>query len=138
MKKSGFTLAEILGVIVIIGILLTLLAPAIVNKLSSSKDKAEETQNKMIYAAASQYMTENRDNYRYGKRYCISLRELIDAGKLASPVNDVKTGKALDDAYSVEATLYSSGDVYFEKQKSDECNSNLPIIDFLVSPSGSS
>ena len=43
--KKGFTLAEILGVIVIIGLLLILIVPTVLNRISTSGDDAKKTEN---------------------------------------------------------------------------------------------
>ena len=136
MNKKAFTLAEILGVIVVIGLLLVIIAPTIINRINSKEENVEEAANKIIFDAASQYITENREHFPQGKKYCIKLTDLIEAGKLASPVKDVKTGKDMDNDYVVEVSLYSSGDSYYELKKTSECNSELPMIDFIVTPSG--
>ena len=47
--KKGFTLAEILGVIVIIGLLLILIVPPIINRISGSGDEAKDAENEFIY-----------------------------------------------------------------------------------------
>ena len=135
MNKKAFTLAEILGVIVVIGLLLLIIAPTIINRVNSKKENVEEAANKIIYDAASQYITENREHFPQGKKYCIKLTDLIEAGKLASPVKDVKTGKDMDNDYVVEVSLYSSGDSYYELRENPDCDSNLPMIDFEVDPS---
>jgi len=50
-KEKGFTLIEILVVVVIIGLLASLVAPKLFNKLSSSKQKVAKTQIHMIETA---------------------------------------------------------------------------------------
>ena len=141
MRKKGFTLAELLGVLVIIALLLILIIPGVINRLSSSGDKAKETENEIIYNAADQYIREHPEDYPPGKsgRYCITIQSLIDDGKLAEPVTDVNTGEDLSDK-SVMVTIYSTGNTDHEIKEGAECEeiAALPMIDFIVEPNGSS
>ena len=141
MNKKGFTLAEILGVIVIISLLLLLIIPTIVDKISNTGDEAVEAENEIIYSAADQYISEHSEDYPSGKsgRYCIPIQTLIDAGILVEPVTDVNTGEDLSDK-SVMITIYSAGTTVHEIKDGAECEelAALPMIDFIVEPSGSS
>ncbi len=140
MKNKGFTLAEILGVIVVIALLLLLIVPNIINRISESSKDATDTENNIIYNAADQYIKENPDKFPPGKsgRYCITIKELIDDGKLVSPVVDVTTGENIEDK-SVMVTIYSTGNTEYEIKEGTECeqSSALPMIDFIVDPKGS-
>ena len=140
MKSKGFTLAELLGVIVIISLLLLLLIPGIVNRLSNSGDEAKNTENQIIYDATDQYIKEHPDKYPPGRsgRYCITIQSLVDAGKLTAPVKDVVTGEDITDL-SVMVTVYSTGNTDHEIKKGAECEelSALPMIDFIIEPNGS-
>ena len=140
MKVKGFTLTEMLGVIVIIALLLLLIVPNIINRISDSTDEAENTENNLIYKATDQYIRENPDKFPPGKsgRYCITIQELIEDGKLVEPVTDVRTGEDISDK-SVMVTIYSTGNTEYEIKEGDECEeiSALPMIDFIVEPSGS-
>ncbi len=141
MKQKAFTLTELLGVIVIIGILLILIVPGIINRLSNSGNKAKNTENELIYNAADQYIRENPSEYPPGKsgRYCITIQSLIDDGKLAAPVTDVNTGKDITHL-SVMVTIYSTGNTDHELKEGEDCKeiAALPMIDFKVEPKGSS
>ena len=84
--KKGFTLAELLGIIVIIALLLLLIVPGVINRLASSREEVTETENEIIYNAADQYIKEHPEDYPPGKsgRYCITIQSLIDDGKLTN------------------------------------------------------
>ena len=92
MNKKGFTLAEILGVIVIIALLLLLLMPTIIDKMAQNGDKAGEINDSLIYDAVDNYIEENIDINKSGT-YCIPIQDLVDDGKLVDPVIDVETGE---------------------------------------------
>ena len=139
--KKGFTLAEILGVIVIIGILLVLIVPAVINRITESEDEVKGATGNIIYDAADQYIREHPDLYPPGQsgRYCITIKSLIDDGKLVEPVIDPTTGDDISDK-SVMVTIYTSGTSDFELTEKDTCEetSAVPFIDFDVTPKGSS
>ncbi len=108
MKNKGFTLAEILGVIVIIGLLLLLVAPAIVNRIAANKGKVSKAAEKIIYSATQQYIDENRSDYANSKNFCITVQTLINDGKLASPVQDPISNNTYDN-YGVSVTVDEYG-----------------------------
>ncbi|HBA37767.1 MAG TPA: hypothetical protein DCY94_03505 [Firmicutes bacterium] len=72
VKKDGFTLVELLGIIVILAILMTLLIPMVNRSSTGAKKKTYETKVKMIEDAAVLY---GQDNYR----------KIIDNAKKALP-----------------------------------------------------
>ena len=141
MKQKAFTLAELLAIIVIISILLLLIVPGIINRISNSRNEATETENQIIYDAADQYIREKPSEYPPGKsgRYCIPIQSLVDDGKLVAPVADVNTGKDITNL-SVMVTIYSTGNTDHELKEGEECEeiAALPMIDFKVEPNGSS
>ena len=141
MNNKGFTLTEILGVIVIISLLLILIVPGIINRINTSGDDAKDTENQIIFDATDQYINEHPSEYPPGKsgRYCITIQSLVDDGKLAAPVTDVTTGEDITHL-SVMVTVYSTGNTDHELKEGAECDeiSSLPMIDFIVEPSGSS
>ena len=55
MNKKGFTLVELLAVIVIIGLLMTLAIPAVLKVSSNVKQKSYETKIKLITDTAVTY-----------------------------------------------------------------------------------
>lgn len=134
MNKKGFTLAEILGVIVIIALLLLLLMPTIIDKMAQNGDKAGEINDSLIYDAVDSYIDENIDKNKAGT-YCIPIQDLVDDGKLVDPVIDVTTGEDITDK-TISVTIDSDGNITHQIVENDECdaNSNLHKIDFVVNP----
>lgn len=88
--KRGFTLIEMLVVIVIISMLSIIVFPLIMNQFAEKKDSISDITKKMIVDAAELYARER--NINYGS---ISLKDLVDDGKLEEPIKDYKTGKTI-------------------------------------------
>ena len=136
MSKKGFTLAEILGVIVVITLLLLLIMPTLINKIAESGDKAGTTGDNLIFAATDNYIDENNPNNNPGT-YCIPIKNLIDDGKLVKPVIDVKTGKDISDK-TVFVTIDEKGNTTHKIVEEKDCKATATInkINFIVNPSG--
>ena len=134
MNKKGFTLAEILGVIVIIALLLLLLMPTIIDKMAQNGDKAGEINDSLIYDAVDNYIEENIDKNKPGN-YCIPIQDLVDDGKLVDPVIDVTTGEDITDK-TIYVTIDSDGNITHQIVEKDECDANSSIykIDFIINP----
>lgn len=117
--NKAFTLAEILGVIVIIGLLLIIVGPMITDRIRNNKEKTDEVGNKIIYAAVEQYINENSSIYPKGNSYCIEISDLVQNGKLVSPVVNIITGEDLKNkAILVKRMLsgYTTYDIYDDKE----------------------
>ena len=147
MRKKGFTLAEVLGVIVIISLLLIIIVPSVINRITGTKDDAVYAGEDIVFKATDEYISEHPEDFPNGKaaRYCITIKELLDEGKLVPTgmrdgkeifVNSI-SGKDYTNL-SVMVTIYSSGIRDYEIKAGDKCEelAVLPIIDFLVEPSG--
>ncbi len=78
-RSKGFTLVELLAVIVIVGILATVGVIAVTNIINNSENKAlvEEGLN---LVAAGRYAYENNDSLSGSDKVCISLQTLNETG----------------------------------------------------------
>ena len=99
MNKKGFTLAELLGVIVLLGILATVAFPPLLNQLNKSKEKLSGATLKVLGTAAEQYIDDHSSSYpiKEGKTYCISLETLVNYNYLKSPIMDASTGEEISE-----------------------------------------
>ena len=120
MKKNGFTLVELLAVIIIISLLVLIVLPNIFNSIENSNDNVDKLTKEMIYKAASLYVSNNEKEYpqNTGYTYCLPLSILIDEEYLSE---DLKlSNKNIKNAKEVEIT-YNKG---YNYDLVDECVEN--------------
>ena len=88
MKNRGFTLLELLGVIVILALLTTLVFPSILNTIKKSSNQTDELSMDLISNAADLYIENHANDFkkRNGSKFIIDMKELIEDGNLPSNV----------------------------------------------------
>lgn len=86
--KKGFTLIEVLAVIIILGLLMTLAIPSFLNQIAKTNKKTNAAMNKIIYTAVDLYMDDHSDDYpkNNGNVYCIKLEKMVNEGYLSEPI----------------------------------------------------
>ena len=112
MKKNGFTLIEMLAVVIILTLLTLLIMPNVINSIKSYQSTTDSLSMAIIESAADSYIDDYKNSYpsHYGNTYCITINKLVDLGYLKKPVKyqdeditDLKTLKVTyDDTYEYE------------------------------------
>ena len=98
MKKNGFTLAELLGVLVILSLIAVITVPAVTDSLNKYKRELCNTQVKEIVSAAKAWGTDNilllptEDN----ATYIVSLETLSKYGYIDSKIENPVTKENFD------------------------------------------
>ena len=100
--KKGFTLLEMLAVIVVISILSLIILPNITGQLADKKEEISKVSQKIILSAAELYANETGNIYQ-----TITINDLVEAGKLEQPIIDQKTGKEI--SLTKEISIDASG-----------------------------
>ena len=141
-KKKGFTLTEILGVLVILGLLLLLIVPTVLNKVRVSEGDTKSTQEKMIEESTNLYMDSDKDKYpnTEGNTYCIPIQTLIDNGKITEDLKDVTSKDPKLKEKVVKVTIKKNGVRKFKIVDSDSSCSEIKYkhITFEVGPKDNS
>ena len=134
MNKKGFTLAEILGVIVIISLLLLLIMPTIINKIAQNGNEANKVSEGLISDAIKIYIEETIGTNKPGS-YCIPVQDLVDNGTLVSPVIDVETGEDITNK-TIYVTIDNDKNINYEIVDNDKCSATSTVhqIDFVINP----
>ena len=113
MKNKGFTLVELLGVLVILAILLTIIIVSVGKIISNSQDSLSNTQKRRIEEVAKQYNIE-RGNLDSATS-CVDVTTLINLGYLeGESVIDPKTKAAMTGSVLI---TYSSNQYTYRYQE---------------------
>ena len=106
MKKRGYTLVELLGILAVMAIMLLITVPAIIRTMKNADNQKYIAFQNIITNAAETYYESDPSKYPLsnGVGY-ILVQDIIDAGYLKSTITDPKTGKLIDGGTFVEVKL---------------------------------
>ena len=95
--KRGFTLVELLAVLILLGVVSLIAIPSIGKILNRSREKAREsTKNELIKAAKEYYADNIRELPDDGSHKCLSVSEIEESGYISNDdIIDPKTKKKL-------------------------------------------
>ena len=109
--KKGFTLVELLAVIVIIALISILAFPSILNQFTKSKGTVNETAKETYVNATELYLDNNVNLQQYvsDTKICVSFEVLINSGNLKGPIKNLETGRNMDiKTNGVQVTYHAS------------------------------
>lgn len=123
MNKKGFTLAELIGVIVVLSLICLITVPAIASVLKSNKKSLCETQLNNILVAAKSYASENILSMPIndGEYKTITIKDLVDNGFIDGDIQNPVTKENFD--LELEITIKKVGkklDVSFGTDDEEE------------------
>lgn len=123
MNKKGFTLAELIGVIVVLSLICLITVPAIASVLKTNKKSLCETQLSNILAAAKSYVSENLLSMpiKDGDYKIITIGDLIENGFIEDNIQNPVTKEEIDP--EIEITIKKNGkklDVSFGTDEEEE------------------
>ena len=98
-NKKGFTLIELIGVIVILALLALLITPVVTSVINNSKEKLYQNTLKNIEISAKDWFSDEENIDKLPKNFetCyITLGELKDEGVVDLDIKNPETGELLD------------------------------------------
>lgn len=117
MNKKGFTLVEVLAIIVILGVIMLVVAPSIFNITQNSKQKANKDLMKTIENAGNLYVAAHLSAMQtavsQNRVYTIQLQTLMDEGFLTTKLKNPITNATIDATKKINvylSNLSASGD----------------------------
>lgn len=98
MKKKGFTLVELLAVIILLGLLTFVVVPSVIGFIKEAKEKSYQQQLSNLKESAIRYVSDHTDvidEIEKDGKYSISVNDLITNGyvrktkdgKIYNPIN---------------------------------------------------
>lgn len=125
MKKNGFTLVELLGVVTILAMLGMIVVPTISRILSENKKILYDTQIRNIESGASNFVADNVFNIdiSVGESKGITLGKLKNLGYVENEVIDPISKKSFSDDMVIIITNTSSGYEYTVCTENVSCDS---------------
>lgn len=136
-SRKGFTLIELMGVIVVMSIILLVGLPTISNMMKKDVESTYERYLVELYAASESYFVENKDFYPAlvapGGQAYVTIDELMSEGYIRNVVTDPETNEDLPIETQVEVTVNADYTYSFQIKK----GSNQSILVLLDANGGS-
>ena len=111
--KKGFTLVELLGVIVILGIIGVLISPLVLNLINESRSDVDNEQVEAIKRAAKEYTTAHMYSLNCEPTCRVTIQTLIDEGYLeAKSIKNSTTGTDVSSSEQIEINWNGSKYTY--------------------------
>lgn len=97
-KINGFTLVELLGVIVILAMIVLIAYPLITSQVKNTTDKMSAATVSLIETATRSYINDNVNDYPKvnNAEYCIPLNDLAEENYIREAIIDAKTKEEID------------------------------------------
>ncbi|MGI6325326.1 MAG: prepilin-type N-terminal cleavage/methylation domain-containing protein [Bacilli bacterium] len=121
-KNKGFTLVELLAVIVILGIVLTIAVPNIATLINQAKQSSNERQKEFIINATKKYMLTANISLNIGETVNITLQDLIDAKLVDTQIKDLTTNQIMNPDTDIVMVTYEGNNKYSYDYIDDENN----------------
>lgn len=123
MNKKGFTLVEMLGILVVLSVIVVISVPAITGSLKRSRQEKYDNWLKSLYIAAEEYTESHRQEFyeiNAGGISYLSIQLLLDQGYLKESVIDPESGNDITDVAIVKITVNSDKTLKYELTYKDD------------------
>ena len=96
-KRNGFTIVELMAVIIIISLIALLTFPNIINQIKKTKKSNNKMMEDVVIEQAKKYVNDNKEDLLEDE-YCLSISTLIDNDYIKEDIvniNDIKDNKVV-------------------------------------------
>lgn len=100
--QKGFTLVELLGIIVLLGVIILVAVPSLITSNKNAENKEKEEFTSIINTACESYLNIKADEYSQvlntpNQTTTLNVSDLIEAGYLKKTMNNPNTDKQIGD-----------------------------------------
>lgn len=89
MNKRGFTLVELLAVLIILGVVITITATTILKQVNESRNKLNEAQIQLVKNAAIEYGEKKGFFKKIGSTYNVCINSLKSEGLIDNNIINI-------------------------------------------------
>lgn len=124
MKKKGFTLVELLAVVVLLGMIALIITPTVRNMIKDSKQKLYDEQINLIEAGLKNWANANVFILpEEGETIKLSLGQLKQAGFIEMKINNPKNNKCFSNDSILSIKKHNNSYIYKAEETIDvDCN----------------
>lgn len=122
MRKNGFTLIEIIGVLVVLAMIILLTLPNLMETLRRAEEKTYDDFLKTIELISENYISDNEellDLTDPGDSLVIKVKDLIDSGLINSKIINPKTEKVINEDDFITVTVETDKTMKYEFESID-------------------
>lgn len=137
--KRGFTLVELLGIIVVLGIIAVIVTPVIQSTLEQNEDTVYKTLMKQIEGNAKDYLAINTDKLpqNEGDKVLIKIGDIKTSGLIQINIKNPKTNNIISNESYVTVTKEGNNYRYettiYDLTDASEVESGAPVITLTTS-----
>lgn len=117
MKKNGFTMVELIAIVVIMASMLLIILPAINNTIKNSEEKKKQESLNNIYMAAENYLMANYDDYKLnnpGDNDYVYITDLISNNYMSIDTLNPNNDSTFSNKDAVKVTRNEDGTFSYE------------------------
>ena len=91
-NRNGFTLTELLLIIILLAALSIIIFPNIINNFQKKEQEIDKAIQDVLYSSADEYIKKYNDRYieKTGNTYCINVTDMDEEGLIPIDVTDYK------------------------------------------------
>lgn len=117
MRENGFTLVEIIAVLIILAIIVLVAFPNILSSITKTNEKMDDATKELLITNAKSYWSDNNLLVEEdGSTECVTVKKLVEENYTKTPIATAKSGESetIIDSWTVKATRVSSSKWTYE------------------------
>lgn len=102
--KKGFTIIELLGVVVILTLIATIITVNVINVVHNTNDYIDETTKTILYSATERYLND-KVVIKSNENYVVTLKTLMDSEYIDSYFVDSQDNKEITENSCIKVSV---------------------------------